>query len=289
MSSHTRRHAPRAARRSSRATLLTCVVTLVTVLPTALGAQVVVERPEWRAPFDSAGVTGTFAIRRVGSDTTEVHDLSRARTPFIPASTFKIPNSIIALELGIVRDEHQRFPFTWPRQEIEAWNRDHTFASALAASVVPVYQQIAREVGEERYREWLARLDYGNRNPGGLVDHFWLDGDLRISALEQLDFLERLATMRLPVSERSQRIVHGMMRQGWSDDCATAYAKTGLSGVAARTDVSNVGWYVGWVETGGDQWVFALNLDSSKPGASATRIPLARAMLERAGAGCGRE
>ncbi|HEX5580227.1 MAG TPA: penicillin-binding transpeptidase domain-containing protein [Gemmatimonadaceae bacterium] len=264
------------------------LVALLALAPALVGAQAIVERPDWRAPFDSAGVTGTFAIRRVGSDTTTVHDVARARTPFIPASTFKIPNSIIALELGIVRDETQRFPFTWPRQEIEAWNRDHTFASALAASVVPIYQQVAREVGTERYREWLARLDYGNRDPGGLVDYFWLDGDLRISVLEQLDFLERLATMRLPVSERSQRIVHGMMVQEWSDDCVVARAKTGLSGVAARADVSNVGWYVGWVETGGERWVFALNLDSSKPGASAKRVPLARAMLERAGAGCAR-
>src|SRR5690606_10438918 len=135
--------------------LVLVVLALLVALPPLLPAQVVVERPAWRAAFDSAGVTGTVAIRRLGSDTTEVHDLARARRGFIPASTFKIPNSLIALELGVVRDERDPFPKTWPDQEIAPWNRDHTFRTAFKYSVVPAYQQIAREVGEARYRDWL--------------------------------------------------------------------------------------------------------------------------------------
>jgi beta-lactamase class D len=44
---------------------------------------------------------------------------------------------------------------------------------------------------------WLERFDYGNRNIAGGQDMFWLDGDLRISALKQVLFLEKLASGKL--------------------------------------------------------------------------------------------
>jgi beta-lactamase class D len=259
-----------------------------------LGAQTVYhpvrEHAEWRAAFDSAGVRGTFVLRRLGggdggtSQPDDVFDAARARRRYLPASTFKVPNSLIALELGVVRDERERFAVTWPRQPVESWNRPHTFATALKHSVVPVYQIVARRVGEARYRRWLARLDYGNRDPGGGVDRFWLDGDLRISALEQVAFLERLAARRLPLSERSQRIVRDMLVRE-ANDCYVLRAKTGLVGVSARSlsPEEGVGWYVGWVETDSASWAFALNIDVRKDGDSAARQRVAREILGKAG------
>jgi beta-lactamase class D len=252
------------------------------------------ERTTLRGVFAEADVGGVFALRRVDGPEVVVSDAARARRPYLPASTFKIPNSLIALELGIVADEHARFPMTWEPTEIEAWNREHTFASALRASVVPVYQIVARQVGEARYREWLERMDYGNRDPGGGIEHFWLDGDLRTSALDQVDFLSRMAAGSLPVSERSRRIVRGMLAQE-ETACYRLFAKTGLVGVAARREVApeeRVGWYVGWVESDTATWAFALNLDVSRPGDAGKRAPLARELLARAGVlpadGCGR-
>lgn len=254
-----------------------------------LRAQALVERPEWRAPFDSAGVEGTIAVRRVGGDTTLVHAAARARRGYLPASTFKIPNSVIALELGVARDESHPFPMTWPPQAITAWNRDHTLRTALTYSVVPAYQQIAQAVGEARYRDWLARFAYGNADPSGGLTTFWLDGALRISALEQLDFLERLVQLELPASERSQRIVHAMLVTE-ANACWRLHAKTGLLGISATRAVDPVGWYVGWVETDGARWVFAMNIDTRGDGASAARIPITKSVLGSAGilAPCGR-
>ncbi len=251
------------------------------------------EHPEWRAVFDSAGVRGTFVVRRVGSGAggsarrDDVYDAARARRPYLPASTFKIPNSLIALELGVVREERERFPMTWPRSDVsEAWNRAHTLRTALKYSVVPVYQIVARRVGEPRYRSWLARLDYGNRDPGGGVDHFWLDGALRTTAVDQVDFLERLAELRLPMSERSQRVVREMLVVE-ANPCYVLRAKTGLVGVAASRVVGpeeRVGWYVGWVEADTASRAFALNIDVVRPNDPATRQGLAKALLTRAGA-----
>ena len=217
-----------------------------------------------------------------GSAPLDVYDAERAHRRYLPASTFKIPNSLVALELGVVRDERQRFPYSWPKTEITTWNRDHTFATALKYSVVPVYQQIARQVGEARYRDWLTRLDYGNGDPGGGIDHFWLDGDLRISAVEQIAFLSRLATLRLPLSERSQRIVHAMLVIE-ANPCYVLRAKTGLLGVSATRRVEPVGWYVGWVETDTATHVFAMNIDIKRPAEAAARQRVAKAVLVRAG------
>jgi beta-lactamase class D len=244
--------------------------------------QIVREQTSWRSTFDSADATGVFALRRIGSDTVHTSDAARAERRFLPASTFKIPNSLLALELGIVRDEYHPFPFTWPRAEIASWNRDHTFRTALKYSVVPAYQQIARQVGAERYRDWLARLDYGNADPSGGLETFWLDGNLRISALEQIAFLDRFAQLQLPLSERSQRIVHAMLVVE-ANACFVTRAKTGLIGVSATREVEPVGWYVGWIETDAARWLFALNLDVRKPGDPALRQRITRELLVRAG------
>lgn len=260
----------------------------------------------WRASFDSAGQRGVFVLRRLGRPDAAggAHDVydrdaypaaasdaARARRPYLPASTFKVPNSLLAFELGVVADERAWFPKTWPDAPVAAWNRPFTFAGAFAASAVPVYQVVARRVGEARYRTWLRRLDYGNADPSGGVDHFWLDGALRTTALNQVAFLARLAERRLPLSARSQLLVRGMMLREAGPACAL-YAKTGLVGPGATRQVApeeRVGWYVGWVETEEARWAFALNLDAERAGAA--RAPLARAMLARAGvapaAGCG--
>jgi len=123
----------------------------------------------------------------------------------LPASTFKIPNSVIALETGVVGDPDKDI-FRWDGvvRSIEAWNRDHTLRSAIAASAVPVYQEIARRIGADRMQKFVDLFGYGNRDIGGGIDQFWLTGNLRISPVQQIDFVDRLRRGTLPVSKRSQ-------------------------------------------------------------------------------------
>ena len=136
---------------------------------------------------------------------------ARAAESFLPASTYKVPHSIIALETGVVQDERQRFKWDGNKRWVEAWNRDQTFRTALKYSAVWVYQEIARQIGEEREAEFLKKFRYGNGDVSGSVDHFWLDGPLRISAQQQIEFLKKLYLDELPASSRSQLIVKDMM------------------------------------------------------------------------------
>src|SRR5204863_9094267 len=123
-----------------------------------------------------------------------------------------VPNSLIALETGVVADPDKDV-FEWDgiKRDIAAWNSDHTLRSAIAASVVPVYQEIARRIGLERMQHYVDLLDYGNHDIGGGIDQFWLTGNLRIDPVQQIDFLDRLRRGVLPVSKRSQEVVRDIL------------------------------------------------------------------------------
>ena len=239
-----------------------------------------IERPQWQKPFADAGLTGTMVLRQEGSPEILVHNPARAATGFLPASTFKIPNSLIALETGAVSGPDEVFPYDGKPRYLPEWNADLTLAQAFAVSCVPVYQEIARRIGPERMARYVADFHYGNADIGGGIDRFWLDGALRITALEQLDFLGRLHRRELPLRRQVMDDVLTMMIADKTPN-AVLRAKTGLT---ARVS-PNVGWYVGSVTRGPDVWYFALNLEvpENTPAAVAARKKIALDILKLEG------
>src|SRR5260370_5526322 len=149
------------------------------LLPSRSLANVSYQRSEFREDlakrFFDLGTEGTFVGYKVDDYLIIASDRVRSGEAKLPASTFKIPNSIIALETGVVADPDKDI-FKWDgvTRNIEAWNKDHTLRSAIAASVVPVYQEIARRIGAERMQKYLDLLDYRNRYIGGGSGQFWL-------------------------------------------------------------------------------------------------------------------
>lgn len=229
------------------------------------------------AAFQTEGAVGTLLIRRLGDGLEWVHAPARADSALLPASTFKIANAAIALETGVVTGPDELFPWDGTQRDLPAWNRDLTLTEAMAASAVPVYQEVARRVGAERMADWLQRLDYGNADIGGGVDRFWLDGGLRISAREQVTFLERLATGDLPLSPHTMEQVAAMIRLDGGDGWAL-HGKTGWASVA------DLGWWVGWTVHGDEQYVFALNMVMGRMEDAPKRISIARQALVAVGA-----
>src|SRR5437764_6134196 len=256
------------------------------LLPARGLANVSYQRSEIRTDltkrFFDLGTTGTFVDYKVDDYLIIASDKDRSAQPQLPASTFKIPNSIIALETGVVEDpDKDVFKWDGTTRSIEAWNKDHTLRSAIAASVVPVYQEIARRIGPERMQKYLDLFEYGNRNIGGGIDQFWLTGDLRIDPMQQIDFVDRLRRGVLPISKRSQDLVCDILPVTRAGD-ATIRAKTGLLG--AELGKPSLGWVVGWAEKGSAQTVFALNLDVREPRHVAARTKLAQQCLADIGA-----
>ena len=156
-----------------------------TLAPARTLANVSYQRSEFRDDlakrFFDLGTTGTFVAYKVDDYLIIASDKVRSGEGKLPASTFKIPNSIIALETGVVEDpDKDVFKWDGVTRAIEPWNKDHTLRSAIAVSAVPVYQEIARRIGAERMQKYLDLFDYGNRDIGGGIDQFWLTGNLRI-------------------------------------------------------------------------------------------------------------
>jgi beta-lactamase class D len=212
--------------------------------------------PVFQKLFDENHVKGSFVLYDLSADKYTFVNPSQFNQEFRPASTFKIFNSLIILEMNCVPDETVELKWDKKKRSNPAWNKDTDMRSAFKNSTVWFYQTLAKKVGMRPMQEWINRVHYGNMNIGGGIDKFWLTGDLRITPAQQIDFLKRLYKNELPfmphVSETVKRIM--VVEQ---NDKYILRAKTGLSD-------DNTGWYVGYVETRGNAYFFATCLQSTK-------------------------
>lgn len=232
----------------------------------ALGAQTgatAERRPELGRHFERYAVEGTFVLYNQARDRWIRHNPDRAERRFIPASTFKVFNSLVALETGVIENAGAVIPWDGVDRGNRAWNRDQTLRTAFERSAVWAYQELARRIGEARMRAFVEREHYGNEDIAGGIDRFWLTGALRISPDEQVDFLRRLRAGALDFSPRSMAIVRDIMILEETTDY-TLRGKTGWA-PPQREGGPEIGWLVGWVERGDHPYFFALNLETSDP------------------------
>jgi beta-lactamase class D len=254
--------------------LLFCVVPLVQATATEIE-----ERPGLARYFDDAGVSGTIAIHDIAAAKIVLYNPSRARIAYLPASTFKIPAALIALEAGVVEDAFENIlPWDGVEWMVPACNADQTLATALQRSCMPFFARLGKRIGDARLNEDLAKFDYGNHDASGAYP-YWIRGNLRISALQQIAFLDRLRRDDLPASPKHMQAVRDMLviEEG---DGYVLRAKTGW----AMDITPNIGWIVGWVERDGKTYLFALNLDIESPDQAPARLNIAKSVLEELGA-----
>lgn len=185
------------------------------------------------------------------------YNAERCAERFLPASSFKIANSLIGLETGVIDDAEFIIPWDSVKTWNDNWNRDHTLRSAIKYSVVPYYRELARRVGRETSQHYLNIFDYGNKTIGEREDLYWLDNSLIISADEQILFLKKLYANKLPVSQRSIDIVKDITIV----DSTESYVLHAKTGGGKKEDGTFIGWYVGFLETGDNAYMFALNID----------------------------
>ncbi len=212
---------------------------------------------EFQSIIDSADVTGSVLIYDVADETYYSNDFQWAKRGHLPASTFKIANSIIALETGTVENDSTRFKWNGEKRESKVWEQDLVFRDAFHFSCVPCYQEVARSIGVSRMLEYLKKLEYGDMKVDSTnIDLFWLVGESRISQFQQIDFLEKFYRSELPISERTSRIMKGMMIIEEHD----GYKLSGKTGWSIR-DGNNNGWFVGYLEIEDNVLFFATNVE----------------------------
>ena len=232
--------------------------------PAASAPAADVERPDWARFFRAEGVAGTFVLYDPAAGVAQRYDPARAARRFLPASTFKVYNALVALETGVVADPDSAFAWDGVQREVPAWNRDHTLRTGLESSVVWLYQRVARRVGRDRYLATFARQPVGNGQIGPDVGLFWLDNSLQVSADEQVAFVDGLRRGALAFRPDVQATVRGMLPVLADTAGARVVGKTGLG---RQPDGALLGWLVGWVERDGRAAVFAMNAEPD-PGAA---------------------
>lgn len=238
------------------------------------------EHPEFGKFFEQARTVGTMVVVDVQDGTVDVYNPSRASALFPPASTFKILNSLIALETGVVPDvDAQVLKWDGETRAVAAWNKDHSLRTAIAVSAFPAYQQVARDIGLERMSDYLAQVGYGTGQV--TVENlpwFWVLKDFRVSANEQVQFLKRLYLNDLPFAQAHLDAVKDItvVERG------EGYVLHGKTGWTTATD-PGTGWFIGWVARDAQAHVFALNMEITEDRQAPARISIAKDILKALG------
>lgn len=238
--------------------------------------------PEFKTCFEEYKVEGCFLLYDLQNNKTLIYNEERCKEGFLPASTFKMVNTLIGLETGIIKGKDFVIPWDSISRQIPAWNRDHNLPSAFQNSVVPWYQELARRIGTEKMQYWVAKTGFGNINISDEnIDLFWLTGDSRITPFEQLDFQKRLIRNELPFAQSNIDLLKEIMIL----EEKPGYILRGKTGWAVMNE-KNVGWLVGYLEKGTEKYAYVINVETADEDTdlfAKSRVAITKSILEELG------
>lgn len=218
--------------------------------------------------FKDNGVEGCFALLNNGTGNFTIYNLERYRdSAFLPASTFKIVNSLIGLQTGKITDEKMIIQWDGIDRGRPECNRDLSMYDAFRLSCPPWYQEMARRIGRDTIQHWLDSLAYGNKKISK-VDTFWLDNSLKIKPDEELGLIKKLYFNQLPFDKRNQQIVKEAMKF----ESNTAYSLSYKTGWGSKENGADLAWVVGYIEENGHPYFFVLNFETARKGADMAGI-----------------
>lgn len=217
--------------------------------------------------FDESKTEGCFALMDNGTGKFTVYNLSRFRdSSYLPASTFKIVNSLVGLQEGKIVNDSMVIKWDGVKRSYDSWNKDLTMYEAFRASSVSYYQEVARRIGKDRMQFWLDSLGYGAKKKNekvviqSAIDTFWLDNSIKITPDQQLGLVKKLYFDQLPFFKTYQETVKRAMLFENNANYRLGY-KTGWGFWNEKTG-KHIGWVVGWIEENNHPYFFVLNLES---------------------------
>ena len=247
---------------------------LVLLLGRAFAAETSVER-DLSAEFGF--YSGAFALYDEAQQRWIRYQPEQCRIRTSPCSTFKVLNSLIALETGVASGADFSLPWDGTRRSIESWNQDQTLQSAFSTSCVWYYQALATRIGLERYQQIIPKVGYGNNDLTGGVTQFWLQSSLSISPDEQVDFLRRLHARQLPFAAKSVDTVLDIMTLSRVGQTVFR-GKTG-SAFDAKKNVPTLGWFIGSVTTPSGIFLFATRITGGENPSGITARKITESVL----------
>ena len=214
--------------------------------------------------FDEHQVEGTFALLDNGTNEFKVYNLPRFRdSSYLPASTFKIINSLIGLQTGKIVNDSMIINWDGIDRGRSECNRDMNMYDAFRISCPPWYMELARRIGKDTMQTWLDSLGNGKKENGQFkhkenLDTFWLDNSVKITPDEQLGLVKKLYFNQLPFHRVNQEIVKNAMLFENNANYKLSY-KTGWG---TRENGNQLGWIIGWIEENRHPYFFVMNIES---------------------------
>lgn len=196
-------------------------------------------------------IDGSLLIESLDGKVRHQYNVSD-KEKFVPASTFKIPNTLIILEEEFINDTSEIIKWDGKERAYAPWNKDQTLKTAFQYSCVWCYQRYASKVGDKKYLMYLRKFNYGNLLTGIDVTRFWLDGELKVSVQDQISFLRKVHAEELPIQKRHIKTLKSIMLSE-ENESYKIWSKTGWSGKS--------GWYVGYLVTENQTWFFANHIE----------------------------
>ncbi|MBL0335999.1 MAG: class D beta-lactamase [Chitinophagaceae bacterium] len=212
--------------------------------------------------FTDNKVEGCFAIMDNGTGRFTVHNLARYRdSSYLPASTFKIVNSLIGLQTGKISSDSMVIKWDGVKRRVDDWNKDLNMYDAFRVSAVNYYQEVARRIGKDTMQLWLDSISYGTKKIKGPIDSFWLNNSLKIKPDEELGLVKKLYFDDLPFFKSYQETV----KRAMLFENNTKYRLGYKTGWGFLENGHSLGWITGWVEENGHPYFFVLNIESPDP------------------------
>lgn len=190
-----------------------------------------------------------------------------------PCSTFKVPLAVMSFDQGILKDENTKFKWDGAKRSMEVWNQDTTAAEWMKYSTVWYSQVLTPKLGASKIKNYLRKFDYGNQNFNGGLKNAWLtptsmkdrekDFSLKISGIEQIDFMKKLVRNKLPAKEKSMDMTKKLMFLETTPKGYAFSGKTG-SGFTDGTRTKRIGWFIGSIKTPDREYVFATNFKDTE-------------------------
>lgn len=211
-------------------------------------------------PFEDCQINGSITLYDYNAKQWIASDINDSKIATLPASTFKIINTLIALETGVIADEHEIIKWPGQTDTVKYGYRpdiyhDMDMKEAFKLSAGWVYVELAKKIGKDRYKSYLTQSHYGNADVSIDDPDFWNFGSFAISPANQIEILMGVYEETLPFSKRSFQILKEIMIEEQTEDY-TLRAKTGWT----RDGGKDTGWWVGYVERKENVYFFATRL-----------------------------
>lgn len=226
-----------------------------------------------------AGYDGSFVMYDQKADRYSIYNKQQSESRVSPDSTYKIYSALFALESHVITNDHSTLAWSGVPSPYAEWNRDQTLNTAMKSSVNWYFQELDQATGIDHLQAYLSKIGYGNENVSGGVDSFWMESSLKISPVEQVLLLRSFYFNQFGFQKPNIQTVKNAIALEEKDGALLS----GKTGTGAVNHKETNGWFVGYVETKGNTYFFATNIQGKEHSSGSKAAEITLSILKEKG------